>query len=101
MIAIENRDDYITMTRLLRKSRLDNISVKINGSGYLWTRKRFMFTSLRSIHNLHFDAYVFVSGCAIVAKSCQSLKKEQLNEARNFVETTRLLVNLRKDRGDA
>ena len=101
MITIENRDDYITMTRLLRKSRLDNISVKINGSGYLWTRNRFMFTSLRSIHNLHFDAYDFVSGCIIIAKSRQSLKKEQLNEARKFVETTRLLVNLRKDRGDA
>ena len=101
MITIENRDDYITMTRLLRKSRLDNISVKINGSGYLWTRNRFMFTSLRSIHNLHFYAYDFVSGCTIVAKSCQSLKNEQLNEARNFVENTRLLVNLIKKRGDA
>ena len=101
MIAIESRDDYITMTRLLRKSRLDNIIVKINGFGYLWTRNRFMFTSLRSIHNLHFDAYVFVSGCTIVAKSCKSLKNEQLNEARNFVETTRLLVNLRKEMGDA
>ena len=95
MITIENRDDYITMTRLLRKSRADNIIVKINGIAYLWTRKRFMFTSLRSIHNIHFYAYDFVSGCAIIAKSCQSLKNEQLNEARNFVEATRLLVNLR------
>ena len=96
MITIVNRDDYITMTRLLRKSRLDNIIVKINGCGYLWTRKRFMFTSLRSIHNLHFYAYDFVSGCAIVAKSCQSLKNEQLNEARNFVESTRVLLNIMK-----
>ena len=101
MITIENRDDYINISRLLRKSRLDNIIVKINGIGYLWTINRFMFTSLRSIHNLHFDAYVFVSGCTIIAKSCQSLKNEQLNEARNFVESTRLLVNLRKERGDA
>ena len=96
MITIENRDDYITISRLLRKSRLDNIIVKINGNGYLWIRNRFMFTYLRSIHNPHFYAYDFVSGCAIVAKSCQSLKNEQLNEARNFVESTRLLVNLIK-----
>ena len=101
MITIETRDDFITMSRLLRKSRVDNISVKINGIGYLWTRKRFMFTSLRSIHNLHFDASVYVSHCAIIAKKCPMLKNEQLNEARNFVESTRLLVNLRKERGDA
>ena len=96
MITIENRDDYITMTRLLRKSRLDNISVKINGSGYLWTRNRFMFTSLRSIHNLHFYAYDFISGCTIVARAMPSIKNKQLQDARNFIESTRKLVNIMK-----
>ena len=101
MITIENRDDYITMTRLLRKSRADCIIVKINGSDYLWYRNSLMFISIRSIHNLHFDASIFVNECAIIAKYHPALKNEQLNEARKFVESTRLLVNLRKERGDA
>lgn len=101
MITIENRDDYITMTRLLRKSRSDCIRVKINGSDYLWTRNSLRFIPLRSIHNLHFDAYLYVNGCTIVAKYHPSLKNEQLNDAHKFVESTRLLVNLRKERGDA
>lgn len=96
MITIENRDDYITMTRLLRKSRADCIRVKINGSDYLWIRRSLMFTPLRSIHNLHYDAYLYVNGCTIVAKYRPSLKNEQLNDARKFVESTRLLVKIKK-----
>lgn len=101
MITIETRDDYITMARLLRKSRTDYFIVKINVSEYLWTRNAFMSTRLRSIHNLHFDASVYVSECATIAKIRPSLKNKQLHEARNFVESTRLLVNLRKEGGDA
>ena len=101
MITIENRDDYITMTRLLRKSRTDNIRIKIMGSEYLWIKNVFINLHNRSIHDMHLNAYMYINNCAIVARAMPSLKNKQLQDARNFVETTRLLVNLRKERGDA
>ena len=100
MITIENRDDYITMTRLLRKSRVDHIRIKINGRDYLWTRNEFTVIYNSSILDLHLSAIRYINNCAIVARFKPSIKKEQLNDARNFVETTRILVNLRK-MGDA
>lgn len=101
MITIENRDDYITMTRLLRKSRTVYIRTKINGSEYIWVKNAFTNECSSSIHDMHMRACMYIHNCAIVAKHCPSLKNEQLNDARNFVESTRLLVNLRKERGDA
>ena len=96
MITIENRDDYITITRLLRKSRTDHIRIKINGSDYLWVKNEFTNVSSTSILDLHLSAIRYINNCAIIARFKPSIKKEQLNDARNFVETTRLLVNLRK-----
>ena len=101
MITIENRDDYITITRLLRKSRTDHIRIKIKGSEYLWVKNAFTNEIESSIHDMHFNAYMYVNNCAIVARAMPSIKKEQVNDARKFVESTRLLVNLRKERGDA
>jgi len=101
MITIENRDDYITITRLLRKSRTDNIRIKIMGSEYLWIKNVFTNERSTSIHDLHMSAIRYINSCAIIARYNPSSKKEQLKDARNFVESTRLLVNLRKERGDA
>lgn len=101
MITIENRDDYITMTRLLRKSRTDYIRLKINGSEYLWVKNAFTNERSSSIHDMHLNACMYINSCAIVARYNPSSKKEQLKDARNFVESTRLLVNLRKEGGDA
>lgn len=101
MITIENRDDYITMTRLLRKSRTDNIRIKIRGNEYLWVKNKFINLHNSSIHDMHMSACMYIHNCSIVAKYSPSLKNEQLHDARNFVESTRILVNLRKERGDA
>ena len=101
MITIENRDDYITMTRLLRKSRTDHIRTKINGSEYIWVKNAFTNESSRSIHDMHMSACMYIHNCSIIAKYRPSLKNEQLHDAHNFVESTRQLVNLRKERGDA
>ena len=101
MINIETRDEYINMTRLLRKSRTYNIRLKIMGSEYLWIKNAFINLHNKSIHDMHLNACMYINNCAIVARDMPSIKKEQLNEARNFVETTRLLVNLRKEGGDA
>lgn len=99
MITIENRDDYITMTRLLRKSRTDHIRIKIMGSEYLWVKNEFTNESSRSIHDLHLSACRYINSCAIIAKYSPSLKNEQLHYAHKFVESTRLLVNSIKERG--
>lgn len=101
MITIENRDDYITITRLLRKSRTDNIIIKISGIEYRWIKNVFENERNRSIHDMHFNACMYISYCAGIARHMPSLKKKQLQDARNFVESTRLLVNLRKEKGDA
>ena len=101
MITIENRDDYITMTRLLRKSRTDYIRIKIRGSEYIWVKNAFTNELNSSIHDMHLNACRYIHSCSIVARAMPSIKKEQLHDARNFIETTRLLVNLRKERGDA
>ena len=101
MITIENRDDYITMTRLLRKSRTDNIRIKIMGSEYLWIKNAFTNLHNRSIHDMHLNSCMYINNCAIVARAMPSIKNKQLQDARKFVESTRLLVNLRKERGDA
>ena len=101
MITIENRDDYVTITRLLRKSRTDRIRIKIMGSEYLWVKNEFTNLSSRSIHDMHLSACRYINNCAIVARAKPSIKNKQLQDARNFVESTRLLVNLRKERGDA
>ena len=101
MITIENRDDYITMTRLLRKSRTDNIIIKIRGIEYRWNKNVFENERNRSIHEMHFNASMYIHYCAGIARNIPSLKKEQLQDACNFLESTGLLVNLRKERGDA
>ncbi len=101
MITIENRDDYITMTRLLRKTRTDHIRIKINGSEYLWVKDAFTLNNVMSVHDMHISAIRYIKNCAIIARVRPSTKKEQLQHAHKFLETTRLLVNLRKERGDA
>ena len=101
MITIENRDDYITMTRLLRKSRTDHIRIKIMGNEYLWVKNEFTNERDRSIHDLQISTCRYINICAFIARIKPSIKKEQLQDARKFVESTRLLVNLRKERGDA
>lgn len=99
MITIENRDDYITMTRLLRKSRTDNIRIKINGIEYLWVKNAFTNERSTSIHELHIDTCRYINSCAVIARVSPSIRKEQVQDARKFVESTRLLVNLIKERG--
>ena len=91
MITIENRDDYITMTRLLRKSRTDHIRMKINGSDYLWVKNEFINMSSRSIHDSHMSVSRYINNCAIIARFKPSTKKEQVKDARNFIESTRKL----------
>mgnify|MGYP001110397482 CR=1 FL=1 len=97
MITIENRDDYITMTRLLRKSRIVYIRIKIRGSEYLWVKNEFTNECIRSIHDMHLRAYRYINYCALIAMDNPLTKKEQLNDARKFVESTRLLVNSIKE----
>ena len=96
MITIENRDDYITMTRLLRKSRTDNIRIKIMGNEYLWLKNAFINLHNRPIHDLHLDAYMYINNCAILARAIPSTKNKQLQDARKFVESTHKLVNIIK-----
>lgn len=96
MITIENRDDYITMTRLLRKSRTDNIRIKIRGIEYRWIKNVFENELNRSIHDAHLDACMYIHYCAVIARNAPSLKKKQLQDARNFVEETRKLINIMK-----
>lgn len=96
MIIIENRDDYITMTRLLRKSRTDNIRIKIRGIEYRWIKNVFENERNRSIHDMHLNACMYIHYCAGIARNIPSLKKKQLKDARNFVESTRTLVNIMK-----
>ena len=101
MITIENRDDYITITRLLRKSRTDHIRMKIMGNEYLWVKNVFTKEYRRSIHDIHLSACRYIHSCALIARIKPSIKKEQVQDARKFVESNRLLVKLKKERGDA
>lgn len=101
MITIESRDDYITMTRLLRKTRTDYIRMKIMGKEYLWVKNEFTNECIRSIHDIHLRACRYINYCALIAMTNPLTKNEQLNDARKFLESSRLLVNLRKERGDA
>lgn len=94
MITIENRDDYITITRLLRKSRTDNIKIKIRGSDYIWVKNAFTNERESSIHDMHFNAYMYINYCALIARAMPSTKNKQLQDARNFIESTRKLVNI-------
>lgn len=96
MITIENRDDYITITRLLRKSRTDNIRIKIRGIEYRWIKNVFEKELNSSIHDIHLNACIYIDYCAIIARNAPSLKKKQLQDARNFIESTRKLVNIMK-----
>lgn len=96
MITIENRDDYITITRLLRKSRTDYIRIKINGIKYIWIKNVFTNESNRSIHDAHMSACRYINSCAIIARIRPSLKNEQIQDSRNFVEETRKLINIMK-----
>ena len=96
MITIENRDDYITMTRLLRKSRTDHIRIKIMGNEYLWIKNAFINLHNISIHDTHLNAYIYINNCAIVARAMPSIKNKQLQDARNFVESTHELVSIMK-----
>ena len=96
MITIENRDDYITMTRLLRKSRTDHIRIKIMGSEYLWVKNEFTNERDRSIHDFQISACWYINSCAFIARIKPSTKKEQLHDARKFLESTRALVNIMK-----
>lgn len=96
MITIENRDDYITMTRLLRKSRTDNIRTKINGSNYIWVKNAFINECISSIHDMQIMACEYINKCAFIARIQPCLKNEQLQDARNFIESTRKFVNITK-----
>lgn len=96
MITIENRDDYITMTRLLRKSRTDNIRIKIRGIEYRWIKNVFENERNRSIHDIQLNACIYINYCAVIARNAPSLKKKQLQDARNFLQSTRTLVNIMK-----
>lgn len=96
MITIENRDDYITMLRLLRKSRADYIRLKINGTVYLWTENAFTLNRDSSVHDMHMSACRYINSCAVIARLSSSTKNEQLHDARKFVEATRTLVNTMK-----
>ena len=96
MITIENRDDYITMTRLLRKSRTDNIRIKISGIEYRWINNVFENERNRSIHDIHLNACMYINNCSIVARAMPSIKNKQLQDAHNFIESTRDLVNIMK-----
>ena len=96
MITIENRDDYITMTRLLRKSRTDNIRIKIMGNEYLWVKNAFTNERDSSIHDFQISACMYINNCAIIARAMPSIKNKQLQDARKFVESTRTLVNIMK-----
>mgnify|MGYP003399914120 CR=1 FL=1 len=93
---IENRDDFVTMTRLLRKSRTDHIRIKIMGSEYLWIKNVFINLHNRSIHDMHLNAYMYIKNCTIVARAMPSIKNKQLQDAHNFIESTRDLVNIMK-----
>ena len=96
MITIENRDDYITITRLFRKSRTDNIRIKIRGSEYKWVKNKFENERNSSIHDMHLNACIYIHSCAIVARAMPSIKNKELQDARNFIEETRKLVNIIK-----
>ena len=96
MITIETRDDYITMTRLLRKSRTDNIRIKIKGVEYRWIKNAFENERESSIHEMHFNASMYIHYCAFVARVNPLSKKEQMHDARKFVEATKKLVNIMK-----
>ena len=96
MITIENRDDYITMIRLLRKSRTEHIRMKIMGNEYMWVKNEFTNEHNRSIHDMHLNACMYINNCAIVARAMPSIKNKQLQDARNFVESTRTLINIMK-----
>lgn len=98
MITIETKSDYITISRLLRKSRALCIRIRINGSEYLWAKNEFTKVKGRSIHDMHMDAFSYINNCAIIARRRPSVKNEQLHDARNFVESTRILVNIMKGR---
>ena len=101
MITIETRDDYITITRLLRKSRTVSIKIKIRGCEYLWDKNTFTLYSYNTVHAMHMNAFMYINNCAVIARMRPSTKKEQLQYARNIVESTRILVNLRKEGGVA
>lgn len=96
MITIENREDYITITRLLRKSKADNIRIKIMGIEYRWIKNVFENDRNRSIHDMHLNACRYINDCAFLARIKPSTKKEQLHDAHKFVETIRMLVNIKK-----
>ena len=96
MITIENRDDYITMTRLLRKSRTDHIRTKINGIEYIWVKNAFTNKLEISIHDMHIDACRYIHNCAIVARAMPSIKNKQLHDARIYIESTYKLINIMK-----
>lgn len=96
MITIENRDDYITITRLLRKSRTDNIRIKIMGNEYRWIKNVFENVFNRSIHDIQLNACMYINYCAGIARNIPELKKKQLIDARNFIESTHKLVNIIK-----
>lgn len=96
MITIENRDDYVTMTRLLRKSRTDNIRTKINGREYIWVKNAFSNEINSSIHYMHLNASIYINYCTCIARAMPSIKNKQLQDARKFVESTREIVNIMK-----
>lgn len=98
MITIENRDDYITMSRLLRKSRAVYIRIKVNGIEYLWVKNAFTNNSNRTVHDMRMSACRYVNNCAVIARLRPSTKNEQLHDAREFVKNTQILVNLREGR---
>ena len=81
--------------------KTDNIRIKIRGSEYIWVKNKFENERNSSIHDMHLNACVYINYCFIIAKAMPSIKNKQLHDARNFVKSTRLLVNSIKERGDA
>lgn len=99
MITIENRDDYITMTRLLRKSRIDHIRIKIMGNEYLLVKNEFTNLHNRSIHDMHFNAYMYINNCAIVARAMPSIKKRATARCAQICRNNQTTCKFKKRKG--
>ena len=66
------------------------------GNQYLWVKNAFTNERNSSIHDMRLNACMYINSCSIVARAMPSIKKEQLQDARNFVESTRVLLNIMK-----
>lgn len=95
MITIENRADYITLSKLLRKNKSDVIRIKVNGHEYMWDNMAFVpVKNSRALNELHSNACKYVGYCFDIAKRLPTQKSKQLQDARNFIDCTSLLANI-------